>query len=287
MVELTRFAAAETESGLISWARGVSASCIRRKADLAARPSIEEAQDANRARFLSWWYLDEGRRLGLEAELPASEGAVVVRTIERLAEQIPAMPGEEDPCSASARRADALVALCSSRIAAEADQDRATVVVHAPLGALVFGEHGCEIEGGGVAHPETARRLLCTARLQAVVEDRGGNAVGLGRLSREPSAWMMRQLRYRDSECTFPGCGARRFTQAHHIVWWDHGGRTDLDNLLLVCTFHHKLVHEYGWAVSRSEDGTVRWFRPDGARHRAGPAPPETGEAQPALAAVG
>ena len=138
-----------------------------------------------------------------------------------------------------------------------------------------------------MAHPQTVRRLLCTARVQAVIEDRGGNPLGLGRTSREPSASMMRQLRYRDSECRFPGCGTRRFTQAHHIKWWEHGGRTDLNNLLLVCTFHHKLVHEYGWAVTRDEDSTVRWFRPGGTLYRAGPAPPEMREAQPALAAVG
>ena len=101
---------------------------------------------------------------------------------------------------------------------------------------------------------------------------------------------MMRQLRYRDKECRFPGCGARRFTQAHHVVWWEHGGPTDLDNLVLVCTFHHKLVHEYGWAVRRDPDGTVRWFRSDGSWYHPGPgpAPPrEARERQPALAAVG
>jgi hypothetical protein len=88
---------------------------------------------------------------------------------------------------------------------------------------------------------------------------------------------MMRQLRYRDQECRFPGCGARRFTQAHHIVWWEHGGSTDLQNLVLVCTFHHKLVHEYGWELGRDAGGTVAWFRPDGGRYRAGPGPPAGG----------
>src|SRR6266545_7907431 len=48
----------------------------------------------------------------------------------------------------------------------------------------------------------------------------------------------LRQLKYRDRECTFPGCGERRFTQAHHIVWWECRGPTDLDNLILVCSFH-------------------------------------------------
>lgn len=280
VVELARFATAETETRLIGWARGVSCACIRRKADLAVRQSIEEAQDADRSRFLSWWYFDDGRRFGLQAELPAAQGAVVAKALERLAEQLPAMPGEEDAVHADARRGDALVALCSSRLAADADPDRATVVVHAPLGALVSEGRGCEVEGGGVIHAETARRLLCNGRVQAVIEDETGQPVRLGRTSREPSAWMMRQLRYRDHECRFPGCGARRFTQAHHIVWWEHGGPTDLDNLFLVCTFHHKLVHEYGWTVRRDPDGAARWFRPDGSRYHAGPSPPGF---QPAL----
>jgi hypothetical protein len=78
---------------------------------------------------------------------------------------------------------------------------------------------------------------------------------------------MMRQLRYRDVECRFPGCGSRRFTQAHHVVWWGDGGPTDLDNLVLVCFFHHRLVHEHGWKMERDREGRVRWFRPDGSRH--------------------
>jgi hypothetical protein len=86
---------------------------------------------------------------------------------------------------------------------------------------------------------------------------------------------MVRQLRYRDSGCRFPGCGARRFTQAHHIVWWGDGGPTGLDNLLLVCFFHHKLVHEHGWSLRRDAGGDVAWLRPDGSTHRAGPDPPD------------
>lgn len=274
VVELARFATPQTEARLIRWAAGVSCGCIRRKADLECRRSIQEERDADARRFLTWWYVDDGRSLGLQAELPAAQGMVVVRALERLAETLPVMPGEEDSCFADARRADALVALCSTSIAADADPDRATVIVHARLDPLVAGRGGCELEGGPVIHPETARRLLCDARVQTVIEDRAGRPIGVGRMSREPSAWMIRHLRYRDVECTFPGCGARRFTQAHHIVWWERGGPTDLDNLMLVCTFHHRLVHEHGWGVRRDADGKALWFRPDGTRHRAGPAPP-------------
>ena len=120
-----------------------------------------------------------------------------------------------------------------------------------------------------------------------VVEDAARQPVVLGRTSREPPAWMIRQLRYRDLECRFPGCGSRRFTQAHHVVWWERGGRTDLNNLLLICTFHHKLVHEYDWTVRRDADGTVRWFRPEGTPYYARPAPPgERFERKPASSGV-
>jgi hypothetical protein len=159
--------------------------------------------------------------------------------------------------------------------------------VHAPLAALIQDQGGAELESGGVLHPETTRRLLSGARVQVVIEDDEGTALGMGRLSGEPSAAILRQLRYRDRECRCPGCGARRFTQAHHVRWWRHGGRTDLDNLVLVCSFHHKLVHELGWSL-RLEGGAVRWFRPDGNPYRAGPDPPgETVERQPARAVVG
>jgi HNH endonuclease len=67
--------------------------------------------------------------------------------------------------------------------------------------------------------------------------------------------------------------------QAHHIVWWERGGATDLDNLLLVCSFHHRLIHEHGWSI-RGRATEERWLRPDGSAFEAGPGPPkETVEA--------
>lgn len=273
VVELTRFATAETESRLIRWARGVSVGAIRHRGDLAARTSITDTLEAERARFLDWWYVDDGRRFAMQAELAAAQGAVVAHAIERMAADVPEMPDEGDEGSADARRADALVAMCSAQLAADPDPDRATVVVHATAEALRTGIGGCEIEGGPVISQRTARRLLCNARIQTVVEDERGDVIGLGRMSREPSAWMVRQVRHRDRECRFPGCGARRFTEAHHIRWWRHGGRTELDNLVLICSFHHRLVHEYGWSLAREPDGHVAWFREDGTRYRAGPSP--------------
>jgi len=286
VVELTRFATPETERGLINWAKGVSCGAIRHRGDLASRTLREETREAQRERRLNWWDI-EGGRIGLQAELPAAEGAIVVNTIERVAKTIPVMPGEDGPFDAGARRADALVAVCSAKLAEDPDPDRATVVVHASLDALVSGRQGAEIERGSVISSEAARRLSCTTRMQMMVEDASGDPIRVGRILREPPAWMLRQLRYRDRECRFPGCGARRFTQAHHIVWWEKGGATTLDNLVLICFFHHRLVHEHGWSVKRDKDGTVSWFYPNSVRYRAGPAPhAERIDRQPVLAAA-
>ena len=282
-VELARFTQPETEAGLIRWAKEVSVGAVRHRGDLLARASTEEAARSQQDRSLSWSYFDEGRRFALEADLPAVEGAVVARALERMAAAIPTMPGEQDASFAPARRADALVALCSARVASDPDPDRATVVIHAQLDGLAQDAGGCEIQDGPVIHPQTVKRLLCNARVQSVLEDGSGDVLRLGRMSREPSAWMLRQVRYRDRGCRFPGCGTRAFTEAHHVRWWRHGGRTELGNLLLICSFHHRLVHEHGWSIARQADGTVRWSRPDGTRYRAGPSPGLEPEARVAV----
>ena len=274
VVELTRFATPETESRLLVWAGGVSCGAIRRKADVAIRRTVEDVEGIERSRSLTWWTFDDGRRFGIEGELPPAQGAVVARTLDDLASTVPVMPDEEGRAGIDARRADALVALCSARTGAEREPDRTTVIVHARLeGSDRLGE--CEVEDGPAISSESAERLACNARVQVLLENESEVPVRVGRMSREPPTWMVRQLKYRDRECRFPGCGSRRFTQAHHVVWWERGGPTDLENLVLVCTFHHRLVHEYGWQVRREEDGSVSWFRREGRRYRPGPAPPE------------
>ncbi len=265
-VELSRFATPESEGELIGWAGDVTCATIRRRADLEVRAAQDETAEFERDRSLRYWYEDGGRRFGLEARMPSAQGAVVAKALARVVDQIPVMPAEHDGARIEARRADALLALCSQRIASDADADRATVVVHASLEALA-GRRNVETEHGAVMPPEALQRLACDARVQVVAEGDGGDAVAFGRTRREPSASMLRQLRHRDRGCRFPGCGSTAFANAHHIVWWSRGGTTDLANLLLICGFHHRLVHEHGWTILRAPDGRVRWFRPDGSRY--------------------
>jgi hypothetical protein len=106
--------------------------------------------------------------------------------------------------------------------------------------------------------------LCCDARIQGVVHDHRGHIVGLGRATRNVSESLKRQLRHRDGDCcTFPGCNHKRYVDAHHIWPWEWGRPTDLDNLTLVCKFHHRLIHLHGWRVALGKQpGVVYWFRP-------------------------
>lgn len=272
VVELARFAQPDTEDGLIPWAQKVSAARIRHEGDVVRTAAPDEAATDDAMRSVTWAFRDEGRRFELHADLPAAQGAIVATAIDRVAASVPEMPHEQGGIHAPARRADALVGLCSARLAADPDPDRATVVIHARVGAS-DAETGAEVEGGGVAQPSTLERLLCAARVETVHEASDGRVTGMGRITRVPPPWLLRQVRYRDGGCRFPGCGTKAFTQAHHIVFWRDGGATDLDNLATMCSWHHKLVHEYGWWIKGSAQGDLRWYRPDGTPYVAGPAP--------------
>jgi hypothetical protein len=269
VLELSRFATPESEDRLISWARRVTPATIRRKADVANAPTRSEVVESHRDRHLDYWWTDDGRRLWLEGSWPSEQGAVIAKSLDRMAGRLPDIVDDEDEppsleVSLGMRRADALVALASHRIAEDADADRATVVVHVDAETLGADHGGAEIEGGGVVGAKTARRLACDGRIEFAFHDCFGRTVGVDRAARTASPWLVRQLRHRDRGCTFPGCDARWFLHAHHIWHWIRGGPTDLDNLVLVCTFHHKLLHEYGWHVELDPRDVVTWRRPDG-----------------------
>jgi hypothetical protein len=274
-VQLTRHATPETEEKLVAWARTVSVKTVRENADAACARDLEEVKDNDRARNFGWRKIEGGSVMSFFGALPIEQGAVVASALDRLAESLKDAPHEEIPDllpadraeTLAARRADALVLSASHELATDFDADRATVIVHASAEALASTGLGAELEDGSLIHPETARRLTCDCRIQAVLQDGAGEPIGIGRVSQTVPPWLRRLVKQRDRSCTFPGCGDTRYTEAHHIWHWGKGGPTDLDNLILVCGFHHKAVHEYGWSVQRRPDNTVEWFRPSGRLH--------------------
>jgi len=190
--------------------------------------------------------------------------AEMVKALDGLADSLPSDPDAERAFTLDQRRADALVALSSQAISDDVDSARARVNLHIDLAALVARDGSGSIESGGIVHPDVASMMCCDSVVQAIYHGYGGHAVGIGQASRTVPEWLHRQLRQRDGGCTFPGCHHKRYVQAHHIWWWEWGGPTNLDNLVYVCHFHHKLIHLYGWRVELGKQvGVVHWFKPN------------------------
>jgi len=72
----------------------------------------------------------------------------------------------------------------------------------------------------------------------------------------------------RDNGCRFPRCRRRHWVHVHHIVHWIDGGPRDLDNLITLCGFHHRLIHNSGWRISGDPQRDIEFVRPDGSLYR-------------------
>ena len=99
---------------------------------------------------------------------------------------------------------------------------------------------------------EVARRYACDATAQiTVVDNTDEGVIGIGRRNRVVPRWLRRRVERRDDHtCQFPSCTSTRRLHTHHIIHWEDNGPTNLDNLLLLCSFHHHLVHEGGWQLT-------------------------------------
>ncbi len=114
---------------------------------------------------------------------------------------------------------------------------RTTVVAHVNLDTRVACLHL-----GPLLSDDERRYLTCDATCEVWFE-RHGQVIGAGRATRTVSRRLRRALEHRDHCCVVPGCGATRGLHAHHIRHWEDGGRTELDNLVLVCPYHHRSHH--------------------------------------------
>ena len=180
----------------------------------------------------------------------------------------PSVPAGTPRRSVSQRRADALGHILERFVAGKCSgsaNGAHQVVVHIAHDALcdVPESSGAELEDGRVVAVETARRLSCDGALIGVVEGEKGEPLAVGRRTRAVPPAIRRALRVRDGGCRFPGCDRSRFVHAHHITHWADGGETKLDNLVTLCSQHHRLVHEGGYGV-RMNDGEIEFMRPNG-----------------------
>jgi hypothetical protein len=125
---------------------------------------------------------------------------------------------------------------------------RTTVIAHVDVKEQVASLHL-----GPLLTDAERRFLLCDATFEVWLE-RHGQVIGSGRDTRQISRRLRRALEHRDRCCVVPGCGATRGLHAHHVRHWEDGGATELDNLVLVCPYHHRMHHRGGIIITGPAD---------------------------------
>ena len=260
--------ARQAETVMIDWAARLPAYQLRRVGERilthVAPQLAEEAERVALARQEARAQRCRGLTLSLPIEgqvrvsgvLTVEDAATVQAALHPLCTPIPG-----DDRSPAQRRADALVDVCRLALrtgqlpedGGEAPQVSVTVAYDPITRAL-----GAATTDTGLRLPaDTARRLACDARILPVVLGGDGQILDAGRTRRTATGALRRALHVRDRGCAFPDCDRpARWTDAHHIRAWTDGGPTDLDNLVLLCRHHHRLIHQpdAGWEIRLGAD---------------------------------
>src|SRR5918994_632471 len=127
----------------------------------------------------------------------------------------------------------------------------------------------------------TVERLLCDSALHRVLTAGRSTILDYGSATRTIPAPLFNALVIRDRHCRFPGCDRpAHWCEGHHIRFWDHDGPTRLDNLVLLCTRHHHLLHRARWHAKLLPDATLDVTDPRG---RVRTTSPPTGRPPPQL----
>jgi 5-methylcytosine-specific restriction endonuclease McrA len=236
-----KFATPATEREIARAAIGRAPREVGRVARTLAAPSAAHDEELYRRRELRMVWTRGHRELAISGRLPLEQGVVFEQAIRDIAKEqrtLDKRDGVEQEWQQSA--ADALVSLVQTAGAsagASPTRSRTTLIVHVADGEPPF------IEGAGPISPETAERLTCDAR-RLTIKLQGRDLVH-SRVTRCASYAQLRALHRRDRHCRYPGCTATLALQAHHLTPDELGGKTLIDNLVLICPRHHRRMHDH------------------------------------------
>jgi hypothetical protein len=243
--------------------------------------------DRNRATISTGW----GGRWHFEADLDPGSGAIVKAAIVAITDRMHQDGrftdlGEHD--TSARRTADAFVEMAHRSTGRTPEQGsvQAKVIVVVPWERLLERQADPlapppELLGTGPVDLTDIVRLTLRGTVAAMTVDADGVPLNLGREVRLASEDQWIALKVRDRGCVVPGCDRpAEWCSAHHLRWWDRdGGPTDLDNLCLVCSHHHHLIHDQHWTLTPGPHHSWTLTRPNGTtvdppRYPGHPPPP-------------
>ena len=236
------FATPESDAELARMAVGKMPGAISIAARTIVPPKVADDKALYERRSLSMTWTRGRRELAFSGRLPLEQGAAFEQAIWSIAKSQRATDKKTGTVLEWRQyAADALVTLTGHGGGADAaggvKRSPTTLIVHLrddgpPL-----------LEGAGPISPETAERLACDAR-RLEIKPSGRDLVH-SRVGRCASYAQQRSLRRRSLHCQYPGCSAPRELEAHHVIPVERGGTTEVDNLILLCPRHHKLLHDH------------------------------------------
>ena len=266
----------EAESALLTMARQFPAYLLRRLGERVlahVAPEIADRADelylkrqearARRARSFTLSLPHDGQ-VRLSGVLGVEAAAIVSAALEPLCKPTPG-----DDRTPGQRRADALTDVCRLALRTTDLPDHggepAQLTVTVPFDPVAAQLGAGTLDNGNRVSATTARRLACDARILPVVLGGAGQVLDAGRTRRLATGAVRRALVARDRGCAFPGCDRpARWCDAHHVHPWSAGGRTSLDNLVLLCRHHHTVLHDEtaGWRVRLGRDNLPDFIPP-------------------------
>jgi len=201
----------------------------------------------------------------LDADLDAVLFEAVATAIDAAAKPLTS----DDTRAVTERQAQGLAEICGfalthadSTVLPRTGGERPHLNVVIGLTDLEDRARGAMLDFGARLTPAQLRLLACDARVVPVVMNGAGQPLDVGRASRTIPDGLRRAVAVRDHGCAFAGC--RRppsWCEVHHIVEWEKGGATSLDNCVMLCRAHHRLMHQQEWSV-RIRDGLPEFIPP-------------------------
>ena len=285
---LTRYADEDNEAALLKMADRCPASELEARLREMENGELLNARDGEaKARHLLTRHDGDGDRVRFRLELSHEDAGVLVKALEVAKAEIrECRLGVSGEGGEAALAADALMLMarrtlsgCFRGSAREGPvwflPDTSGMALDEPdpeqsgpthLVMVHVDENALSGDGGHSDLPvPVVRRMLCDGALVGLVEDGDGVPLSVGRRTRTVPVGIRRALKARDRTCRYPGCTHGRWLYAHHIVHWADGGETSLENLVLLCTHHHKLLHDGEFQIlSRGEKGHF-FARADGS----------------------
>jgi hypothetical protein len=248
---------------------------------ITADDGIARLERQKRAVRLRAWIDRVTGMLRLSGELDPEEG---VQLLNKLNAEIEALFHDRTPdrCpdDPSARqdflRAHALLHLINAGGGTGSGGWKTEMTIVIDHDTIVHGPHprsrtDCGVDGVDLP-VDVLRRMALFADIIPVLLDEDGVVLKMGRTRRLATRAQRQALRAMYRHCAIPGCRTPvRHCTPHHCDEWDHGGLTDIDDLVPICKSDHAMIHTKGWTLSLSADRRLTITTPDGTTMTTGP----------------